>query len=331
MKRRSAATLLTRGPSFPALPYDLSVEVIEETKIRKQIHSKLLNDNQNVFKRVVTPNSPSVMLRHELVVKDMLAGLHVLKDPKDIALDKKKFTYSRRSNQTKKEQTLLDDWNFKNLKPLEDFVRPEDINSPRNTGYNSGHIRSILKLDVFGPTSSMVAARERETGRILSPTHTDRYALLSPSYKLSLSNSPQSSRATSAQSSISGHSSNMKSTDDHMRQSKFMASSSISTTTADITELRDKVMSKKMLKFTPKLNNQSAPTIKVEDRLVLDPFIRRTEWFKSYTNRKKNQSLFKSQRLEKIKTIKNEVDLAIEERKRIKDFERHLTLAKFQP
>ncbi len=47
---------------------------------------------------------------------------------------------------------------------MEDFIRPEATDSARLTGYEHGHVRSLLKLDVYGPASSMLASQERSMG-----------------------------------------------------------------------------------------------------------------------------------------------------------------------
>jgi hypothetical protein len=62
-----------------------------------------------------------------------------------------------------------------NSQPLEDFVRPEDSCTRRSTGYEKGHIRSMLKLDTYGPVSSVVAWKNRDLGIVPFSPNFDRF------------------------------------------------------------------------------------------------------------------------------------------------------------
>ena len=122
-------------------------------------------------------------------VKDLLGDMHQLKDPKDI--DKsKKFTRSLLFDQDLRKSMSLKEYQFNTLKPIDDFVRPDDQFSPRNTGYEHGHVRSLLKLDVFGPASSSQIEKDREAGILPRSPNLDRHAVVNPAHVLSLSHRP---------------------------------------------------------------------------------------------------------------------------------------------
>jgi hypothetical protein len=176
-KTRHRDLLLSRGPSFPANLVDMSTALSNENVARRKIHEKIMNSDSTVFRRKAGPESLTEQLNERRNVNILLKGMHGLKDLDD--LDQKKaarITFSINSAKDKKEREEHADLMYKNLLPLEDFVRPEYTESPRHTGYESGHIRSLLKTNTYGPSSSSLASLERELG--LLPEHTpsiDRY------------------------------------------------------------------------------------------------------------------------------------------------------------
>lgn len=60
----------------------------------------------------------------------------------------------------------------------EDFIRPRDQTAQRHTGYGSGHVRSVLELDTFGPLHSGEVERKRESGQLPASPNMDRNRLL---------------------------------------------------------------------------------------------------------------------------------------------------------
>lgn len=139
------------------------------------------------------------MVHHREKNKNLLGDMHQLKDPKDI--DKsKKFTRSILFEKDQEESMTLKDYQFQTLKPVEDFVRPDDQFSPRQTGYEHGHIRSLLKLDTYGPSGSRSISREREQGNLPRSPNVDRHIVVSPTTTLRLSpeNSLSESRGSTA-------------------------------------------------------------------------------------------------------------------------------------
>lgn len=111
-------------------------------------------------------------------MKDLIGDMHQLKDFNDI--DKaKKFTRSILFEKEKEDTMSLKEYQFQTMKPIEDFIRPDDQFSPRITGYEHGHIRSMLKLDVYGPAGSSRITQERETGTLPRSPNVDRHIVLS--------------------------------------------------------------------------------------------------------------------------------------------------------
>jgi hypothetical protein len=56
-----------------------------------------------------------------------------------------------------------------------DFLQPEDPVRPRSVGYGKGHVRNLLKLDVYGEGSSEEARAQREMGLLPPSPNIDRY------------------------------------------------------------------------------------------------------------------------------------------------------------
>jgi len=131
-------------------------------------------------------------------MKNLIGDMHQLKDFKDI--DKsKKFTRSILFEKNQQDSMTLKDYQFQTLKPVEDFVRPEDQFSPRQTGYEHGHIRSLLKLDTYGPAGSRAISRERDQGNKPRSPNVDRHLVISPaSTTRANGNGSLSSRASTA-------------------------------------------------------------------------------------------------------------------------------------
>lgn len=152
------------------------------------------------FLRKDRAESASCELKHRHIMKDLLGDMHQLKDANDI--DKSKtFTRSILFEKQKKDNMSLKEYQFQTLKPIEDFIRPDDQFSPRLTGYEHGHIRSLLKLDVYGPAGSSVISKERELGTLPRSPNVDRHSVLSANNtRPGTGTSVASSRASTANS-----------------------------------------------------------------------------------------------------------------------------------
>ena len=54
------------------------------------------------------------------------------------------------------EKAEIEELQFNNLAPIEDFLRPTSVTTPRQTGYETGHIRSLLKTDIVRAYTSLI-------------------------------------------------------------------------------------------------------------------------------------------------------------------------------
>ena len=88
--------------------------------------------------------------------------MHPISDPKDINPPKYGYNYPR----AVKEPELRSS--------VEDFLQPRSLTGSRSTGYNRGHIRSILELDTFGPHHSEVVTDARLNGTLPMSPNIDR-------------------------------------------------------------------------------------------------------------------------------------------------------------
>lgn len=227
---------------------------------------------------------PSYAAEQQHMVRDLLADMHKTKDTEDI--DKtKKYTFSIKSETQLREQKAHEEMMFNKLKPLDDFIRPDDATSPRNTGYEHGHIRSLFKLDTYGPANSVIVAAERESGKLPLP-NVDRYARLSPAHKLTLRSdlhSAGSSRSSTSHStrsyltSAGGDNFPATASPNNTMRNLFHSSSRLQTP-AELT------IPSSLRKSTDVLSNTRLTN---QDRVRLDPLVRRKTWFKTYTDRKK--------------------------------------------
>lgn len=164
IKTHNPAVMVNRHPSLPALTPDLSTEMINETTHRKKIHKELYDKDPTSFRRRLDTSSSSLYLDMVKKSTDLLNNMHALKDKDGII--PKTFTYSRIESQQLSEHSLNH----------EDFVKPHDpLNIHRTTGYNSGHIRSILSLDTFGPQHSMSIEHKRSLGQLPESPNIDRF------------------------------------------------------------------------------------------------------------------------------------------------------------
>lgn len=205
LRPRSSTMLSARGPALPALPFDVSVELAKDNAERRRLHSAVLSENPGAFRRQQKPESASAFVHTMNLNKNLLEGMHSLKDPKDIDKNKN-FTRSILFEKQEKERQELERYHFEHMAPLEDFIRPDDQTSQRQTGYADGHIRSMLKLDTYGPAGSASVLKGRSTGQLPPSPNLDRHAIVSPQYPLRPSKTPVHVPAGSAESVASNNS-----------------------------------------------------------------------------------------------------------------------------
>lgn len=128
-----------------------------------------------LFIRKAQSEGTNHVIKIKQLSRDLMEGMHSLKDPKD--LDKAKtsrLSYSRLPDTRKEDEEIK----FKNMLPLEDFNRPDNLTEDRTTGFTPGHIRSMLQLDTYGPAHSVKVNTQRQMGVLPQSPNVDRYALL---------------------------------------------------------------------------------------------------------------------------------------------------------
>jgi hypothetical protein len=227
------------------------------------------------------PESPSLEMLQQKELKDLLAGMHPTKDPQDIDdLKKSRLTFSRLSSKKEHDKQSLDEYHFKNMNPLEDFVRPGSSGNPRFTGYESGHIRSLFKLDTYGPTQSRGRStqkknRQPKEGETLPVPNPDRYARLSPEHKLHLT--PHSG----------GGSDSVHSNDDNQDQYSHRSGSSTARSLVSADRSTNSHLDNRLDLTIPSSlrrvkENFGQSRITLEDRMSKDPFIRRKQYNNNY-------------------------------------------------
>lgn len=347
---RSSSLLLSRGPSYPCLPLDTSVEITEENIHRRTVHERVMTANPNSFRRYnslcvplqicINHNSFRFICRKKVadgptsnqmelkLMQPLLATMHPAKDAQNIDRSVK-YNYSILFEKERRDKEQLDTLHFEEMPPMEDFLRPMDATSPRSTGYESGHIRSLLKLDTYGPTNSMQATRERDINNLPLP-NVDRYARLHPDRRAGSTNSlnsPTSSRASTAQSYASSLPRINKSFSSPelkiapSMRSLYLRSSAPSPSNHELTmppSLRGEA-------FTP-----GEQRVTTDERILFDPNIKRKTWHKTYMLSKKAAAERRNFNKQIKQYVSNQQDLAHVEKRKIRDFEQHLLLAKFE-
>mmetsp|Transcript_23978 Transcript_23978/g.39967 ORF Transcript_23978/g.39967 Transcript_23978/m.39967 type:complete len:471 (+) Transcript_23978:26-1438(+) len=433
---RDCGLLLSRGPAFPAHSLDLSNELAEENHNRRSMHKLILERDPTQFRKRDLPESASGAVHQRQIMKDLLGEMHQLKDFGDI--DKtKKFTRSILFEKEMQRTKDLDEYHFETMKPLDDFIRPNDQVSPRQTGYQPGHVRSILKLDTYGPAASASVNRERELGIKPHSPNIDRHSILSPKHQLRVAqggaepNRPDTanstmSRASSAnstnyngafpslkvlrrsrattvggrqQAAAEGLFGTSPPSSDRIRMNNTVAGGRASLQqrmgqSASAPSLGSQLLDSRDSNDTAGAGDagvifagidlgrdgagrSTSPTSSVgggsafgggmnnraesreshrssgtgrgggaflypeqtfngvaiteKERMQGgDPFLRRTLWYKQYADSKKNMATMKQKKAEKKAHLKNQKDLADQERKILEEFEKSLSLAKFQ-
>lgn len=178
---RPKSKLLFRAPSSPCFVPDLDLDmVLEDRNRRYQVHSAAMS-NPQIFRRTITENS-LCHLSNKKHHNRHFSHIHPLSDPADRCPPKTGYSYSKK----------LTEHDF--FSKHEDFVKPKNPVSDRQTGYNRGHVRSILEFDTFGPEHSAKVCQQREEGSVPSSPNSDRYS------QQSRSPSPNGSRASTAAS-----------------------------------------------------------------------------------------------------------------------------------
>lgn len=169
---RARSVLMNRGPSYPALAYDVSLALIEETERRKKLHELSLSEHWDAFRKKMQKESTSDFFHQRHQVRDYLLDMHPYIAERDVAC--KPYTVSRLKQREKAQETQEVQLEREDDT---DFVRPKDPLRPRTTGYGPGHVRSMLGLDTFGPSASRELSGERERGERAASPNPDRFNL----------------------------------------------------------------------------------------------------------------------------------------------------------
>jgi len=410
---RSAELLVARTPALPAHTLDLSAALAEENLQRRTAHKKLFDSDQTIFRKTDLPESASSFVHHQQIMKNLLGDMHPLKDPGD--LDKKhKYTRSIKYDKDISDRMALDEYHFQTMPPIEDFLRPGSPVTPRSLGYEPGHIRSLLKLDTYGPAESVNLQKMRDSGLLPITPNIDRHKLISPYYDLRPSSTlrPRSSSINDGTSTVSSttYDGAFPSLKNFQKLNELKKSKKLSLSTEFIVSREDKRgstagnSSKKSapgdkpgqgLSGTSSSSRRSSPSSKgrklkgkrytsvpvvedvhsvhskqetlssydnfsiphsagagqlnrtitgkflpqtfpgmaltTEDRLLGDPFLRRTTWAKSYVNTKKEIREDKRKQKEYEEYIKEQKEIAEVERKKIDEFDDYVVLARMTP
>jgi len=304
---RSSKVLANRGPSYPAQVPDINVETVNETHIRILMHENILKADAEAFKRKSGAESTSDYFHQKHLVRDYLYDMHPYYDPHDIG----GTVYNRsilkiRAEQRCKSNNNEDDINNKEV--MEDFLEAADPIRPRSTGYSRGHLRSIAKVDTFGPADSLQKTQQRELG-LLPPPNIDRYKNMPGSAKQKLtmrSKTSHGSRGSSSASSLFA--------DTNIPQSwneQFIGNSN----TDNKNDKNDKNDTYVKPHTTTGGSRQSHDKERgvgsfVPTNLMLDSNTKSLEWFKSYQKRLSDRELFKLSKQQNLKIQKENERLA---------------------
>ena len=256
-----------------------------------------------------------MMLKERIKLKDYLSDMHKLKDMDDInTLKKSRLTFSRRRFEDAKMHQEMEDYKYNTMKPIDDFVQPEDPSVKRNTGYEPGNIRSLLKLDVFGPASSKRAEHERAIGKAPPSPNVNRIAVIEDRV-----NSAETRHSSASESTYNSYEFAKVKDRKHMKSKRALRlGTKPEFDSVDLKHMRDlfhessnkDIDDKEMVNFMKTFNNPitsemvehndphasrvkpgtlgyHGTAISTADRLPMDPLLKRTLWFKTYQKNEK--------------------------------------------
>jgi len=308
---RSSKVLANRGPSYPTQVPDIAIDTVNETHLRIIMHENILDNDHDAFKRKAGAESTSDYFNQKHLVRDYLYDMHPNYDPNDIGgtvynrsilkirSEQKQRSSIKNDNNNNNNNTNNDDeLDSKSVDTLEDFLAT-DPTRPRSTGYSRGHLRSIAKVDTFGPTDSLLKSEERDSGFLPAP-NTDRYKDMPSSAKEKLnkrkSKSSQGIRGSSSASSLFADKNvpqSWKEKDSGLRENTITNNTYIKPNT---TSGSRHGTSRDIDRFTP-------------SNLLLDSNTKSWEWFRSYQKRLNDRERLKETKEQhlKIKSINNKL------------------------
>lgn len=324
LRARSAALLPSRGPSYPCTPLDLSADLAAENIMRRTLHSRILERNPDAFHRRCGQESAGALLKQKKELEALLGDLHPDKDTNDI--DKSKtLTFSIKRRMEEQAKLTKAERDFQNLAPMEDFIRPKDSSTARSTGYEKGHIRSLLNLDIYGPADSLMAARQRDSGELPLQPNVDRYSDFQPRV-----GSPAISRASTASSEMEfWQCGSRASTPTASSVSSFGLPNMTSNLSTSSRSYAQSLADTKPLSLRKSTEGVPNTRILPQDRMQVDAFVRRKEFQKSYARRLEDHRQDRQQQREITRALRRKAAIAHAERQAIRDFEKKLVLSKF--
>ena len=322
LRPRSAFVLPNRCPAYPALAPDNTEDLIMETTNRRNAHRRLMSANNGMgsFRKSAKPESTSDYFHQKHLVRDYLNSIH---------LDKKTVK-SRRPQTT---PTPARDSIHK------DFLTPQDPVAKRQTGYNKGHIRSILKLETYGPLHSDALREERSRGSLPGSPNNDRNRLISNERIALKSSGGFGNQSTNSPGSPPSRPGSPLATISTSSMGEGM-NEFFGTSNKNPFPSTSPPLTKRGVKYTKKLRNiegkiandlANSATLKDEYRehlLQLNPISRGRQWFKTYTYTqrmdKKDKEALEDHRKYRAK-VKEEAD---DSAAKLRDFERKLSTMK---
>jgi hypothetical protein len=332
---RSYNVLPSRATAYPKYTPDVSKELINETIGRRTIHNRLLTADSSAFRMKSIGESTSDYFYQKHIIRDYLNTLHPLYDPDNIGgkkynvsrikLLKENDKYDGESAVVSCRKMLNKDDRLKTSQKVgcEDFVRPEDPLSTkfRDTGYSSGHVRSKLGLDTYGPSSSNERAFDRASRLIPQSPNIDRERTFSSYNNGSATRSRLSSLETGSNSSI-GFSVNdfFPNQTGNVGKSKFSPGGDGSTSNS----VTSKGNTKRSKDLPPGTLGFTGPAILNDDISLVDPITKNKEWSRSYFERKASQKKEALDRKLRIADIRRQREDAKAEQQAIISFESSL-------
>lgn len=318
---RSSKVLANRGPSYPAQVPDIAFDTVNETHLRILIHENILDNDHDAFKRKAGAESTSDYFNQKHLVRDYLYDMHPSYDPNDI----RGTVYNRSILKIRSEQKQRgskndinndyhsnnnDELDSKSVDTLDDFLAT-DPTRPRSTGYSRGHLRSIAKVDTFGPTDSLLKSEERDSGLLPAP-NTDRYKDMPSSVREKLnkrkSKSSQGLRESSSASSLFA--------DKNVPQSWKDSGPENTITKNSDTYIKPNTTSGGTRQRTSRDMERLVPS-----NLLLDSNTKSWEWFRSYQKRLNDRERLKQTKEQHLKIKSMNSKLAQQQKNDLAAFE----------
>jgi hypothetical protein len=176
---------------------------------------------------------------------------HPISDPKDIAPPKFGYNFPKKK---------IVETEFINAH--EDFVKPQNPIAKRTTGYNKGHIRTMLQLDTFGPEHHKRVTESRQRGTTPHSPNPDRF-------EESSLGSTSRSRPNTGESVHSNSTSNS------------MVSSKPNVQMQDILSASVKLMNFPVRPMSPEIEDVLMDG-HITEKYNVDPHANSVKWFKHY-------------------------------------------------